>query len=95
MPHVLILHHKVTDYRKFKANFNEHTSMRRAGGEKFYQIFHKAGDADDLVMLFEWDKMENFEKFAQSQELRQAQEEAGLVDQPEIYILNEIEKGSL
>jgi len=64
MPHTLILHYKVKNYRKFKANFAEHLSMRKLCGEKSYQIFHKAGDIDDLVMLFEWDKMENLQKSA-------------------------------
>ena len=95
MPHVLIIHHKVRDYAKFKANFDDHKLMRKSGGEKSYQLYHKENDPDDLVLLFEWDNMENFQKFAQSKELQQAQAEAGLVDQPEIFVLEEIEKGVL
>lgn len=39
MSYVLVIKHKVQDYKKFKANFNDHGSVRKSAGEKSYQIF--------------------------------------------------------
>ena len=71
MPHVLI-RHKVEDYTKWKAVFDAHKAMRKAGGEKTYHIFHAASDPNNLVLLFEWNSLDNARRFLESQELRQA-----------------------
>lgn len=95
MIHVLVIHHKVEDYTKFKAHFDAQKTKGKEGGILSYQMFHKVEDLNDFVFLFEWDNIENFKKYAESPEFRQEQKDAGLIDQPEIYILNKIEKGAL
>ncbi|OGC09725.1 hypothetical protein A2V82_13370 [candidate division KSB1 bacterium RBG_16_48_16] len=95
MIHVLVIHHRVEDYARFKAHFDAQKVEGKKGGIISYQMFHKAEDPNDLVFLFDWDNIENFKKYAGSPEFQREQKDAGLIDQPEIYILNEIEKGSL
>jgi quinol monooxygenase YgiN len=95
MPQILVLHHKVEDYSKFKKNFDEHKPMRRAAGERSYRLFHTEGDPNNLVFLFDWDTVERFQEYAQSKALREAQKDAGLIDQPEILVLKQIETGTL
>ena len=94
MPHVLI-RHKVADYTKWKSVFDAHKGMRKAGGEKTHQIFHAADDPNNLVLLFEWDNLDNARRFLESQELRQAMKKAGVSDQPDVHFLKEGQRGSV
>jgi hypothetical protein len=47
------------------------------------------------VILLEWDEMDKARQFAQSEELREAMERAGVADQPDVYFLNEVEQTSV
>ena len=93
MPY-LFVRHKAEDYTKWKSTFDDFAPARKAAGEKSYQVCHVAGDPNDVVVLNEWDSIENLQKFLQSQELKEAMKRAGVSEQPEIYILELIEKGS-
>lgn len=52
-------------------------------------------DPNKFVLLNEWDDMEKMQEFMQSEELRELQADAGVVGQPEVFILGEAEKGSV
>ena len=94
MAHLLI-RHKVKDYPAWKKVFEGVIDTRRAGGEKSYQILHTANDNNNLVALFEWDSLENAKKYASSPELKEAMGKAGVVEQPEIYFLEEYTEGKV
>jgi hypothetical protein len=46
------------------------------------------------VIVFEWDSVENAKQFAGSDELREKMEEVGVIDRPDMYFLNEVDKTS-
>ncbi len=94
MPYVMV-RHKVESFTKWKPEFDAFKDKRRAGGEKTYHIYHNTDDANNLVLLFEWDNLENARQFMQSDELKQAMKKAKVIDQPDIYFLNEGERGSV
>ena len=94
MAHVLIKH-KVKDYPSWKKAFDGVIDIRRAGGEKSYQILHTDNDNNNLVALFEWDSLENAKKYTSSPELKEAMGKAGVVEQPEIYFLEEYSEGKV
>jgi heme-degrading monooxygenase HmoA len=50
-------------------------------------VFRNATDPNELVILFEWSDLEQARQFAQSEDLRQGMQRAGVVDQPDIYLL--------
>jgi len=95
MPYVLVVRHKVEDYAKWKTAFDEGIAMRKAGGEKSYQILHTNDDPNDLMLLFEWDNLDNARKFMQSEELRAVMQRAGVSKDVDISFLEEVEKGSV
>jgi len=43
------------------------------------------------VILIEWEDLENARMFAQSEDLRETMQRAGVTDQPDIYFLEEVE----
>lgn len=94
MPFVLITLHKVEDYAKWKTEFDSDIDMRKEAGEKSYQIFHTDDDPNNLAILFEWDSLDNARKFMESNELREKMQKGGVIGEPEIRFLEEVEKGS-
>ena len=90
----LLIRHKVADYKKWKAVFDDASALRQTGGEKGGQILHLEGDPNNLLMLFEWESLEKGHQYVQSEDLRKAMQEAGVVEQPEILFLNEMERVS-
>jgi heme-degrading monooxygenase HmoA len=95
MPYGINVQLKVEDYAKWKAEFDEFAAARKAGGEKSYQIYRLVDDPNTLVLLMEYDSLDNMRKWAQSEELREAMQRAGVTDPGDSYELEELEKGSV
>ena len=90
MPYLLV-RHKVEDYTKWKPAFDAHGTTRQASGSQGARLFRNAHDPNELVILFEWDDLEKAQQFAQSENLREAMQRAGVADQPDVYFLEEVE----
>ena len=90
-PH-LLGRQKVKDYAQWKKVFDEGASSRIAAGSDKGHIFVSADDPNEVFILLRWDDMDKMRQFAQSDELRQAMERAGVEGRPEIYFLDEVEK---
>lgn len=91
MPVLSIL--KVEDYARWKSDWDSSVDMRKASGQKSYQIFRTVDDPNTLVLFIEWDSLDNVRRFVQSEELREALQRSG-VSQIENYFLEELEKGT-
>ena len=91
----LFIRHKVKDYTAWKATFDSFIETRRAGGEKSYQIFHPDDELNNLLLLFEWDSLENARAFMANPQLKDAMGEAGVIEAPEAYFLEEYTRGTV
>ena len=91
----LFVRHKVKDYPQWKKVFDGFIETRKESGEKDYQILHPDNESENLFALFTWDNLENARKFANSSELKEAMSNAGVVEQPEIYFLEEYDSGKV
>lgn len=91
----LFIRHKVKDYTTWKPVFDGFIETRRASGEKSWQIWHPDNDPNNLLLLFEWDKLDNAHSFMANPELKAAMEEAGVVEAPEVYFLEEYDRGTV
>jgi len=91
----LFVQHKVKDYSAWKEVFDNFIDTRKASGEKSYQILHPDEDPNKLLAIFEWDNLNNARKFASGSELKNAMENAGVLERPEIYFLEEYAKGKV
>jgi quinol monooxygenase YgiN len=89
-----MIRHKVKNYAKWKPIFDSHSEKRKASGSRNYRILHSVDDVNNLVLLFEWDNLENARQFIQSEDLHKTMQEAGVLDQPDIYYLKEGEHKS-
>ncbi len=97
MPYT-ILHQKVKDFNKWKADFDATPDVRRAGGIKSVQIFQAVDDLNTVVVVIEWDALDSIGKFVQSAGLADRQQRAGVIERCATYdtstVLEEVEKVS-
>jgi len=96
MPHTLAIL-KVGDYAAWKSAFHDEQSIaaRKAAGEKSYMLLRTIDDPNKLVLLNEWQDLERLRRFMKSETLRKLQSDAGVVGRPEIFMFEDVEKGSL
>lgn len=71
MAYVLI-EHLVGDYETFKTVYLDDMERRRRSGSKGGKVLRVSGDMNDIIILLEWDDLENAHEWADSLELDQA-----------------------
>jgi hypothetical protein len=88
MVHILI-RHKVADYSRWKEVFDSHLTARRRAGELDCHLFHNVEDPHELVLLLDWQTIEEARKFMTSDDLRKRMQDAGVQGTPEIQYLED------
>ena len=88
MVHILV-RHKVADYSRWKEIFDSHLTTRKHAGETGCRLFHNVEDPREIVLLLDWESIEEARKFMNSSELRQRMQEAGVQGTPEIQYLED------
>jgi heme-degrading monooxygenase HmoA len=91
MTYLLVIH-KVEDYEKWKSAYDEYDAMRKTYGSKGAFVFHNSKDPNHIVIMIEWENMEKAKEFAESEDLKISMQKAGVIGQPAVYYLEEIER---
>ena len=88
----LLVRHKVEDFAKWKAVYDEAAteSLRNASGVKAHRVLRNADSPNEVIVLHEYDDLAKARQFAQSDELKQIMQRAGVSDHPDIYFLDEV-----
>jgi hypothetical protein len=68
-------------------HIDTHSSARQRAGLKEEHLLRNTDDPNEVVMLFEAKDIQKAKEFAGSADLREAMENAGVVDKPDIYFL--------
>jgi|SRR5215475_13442761 len=89
MIHVLV-RHNVSDYGKWKSVFDADQASRQKGGELTCRVFHNTDNFNDLTLLFEWENLEQAQRYMNSKELKGKMKESGVASRPEIAYLGEM-----
>ena len=89
MAHVLAKF-SVESYAKWRPIFNANESVRAQAGCQSAQVFRDGNNPFEILILFEWDELENARKFTSSAELKAAMEESGMKGAPEFNFLHEV-----
>lgn len=90
----IIVRHTVDDYDAWKPYFDDHESTRQEYGLRGYRLFADGEDPNDLTMVFDWDSMENAQAFLEESDLKEVMAEAGVVGEPEVSFVEELESTS-
>lgn len=93
MDHVLIIH-VVKDYAAWKKVFDEAAAMRRAAGERSYQVLRDERDPNRIVHFSQWQTLAQARAFFESPRLVEIRRQAG-VEAPEFNYLQSLELGVL
>lgn len=93
MAHVLIIH-AVRDYAAWKCVFDAAAAMRKAAGERRYQLLHADGDSHQVVHWSRWTSVADARAFFESPELVEIRRQAG-VEAPGFHYLHSLEEGVL
>lgn len=93
MNYVLVIH-KIEDYDKWRTIYDENMTNRSDNGSKGAHVFRNDDNPNEIVILLEWDNLNNARKFYESSDLREKMQKAGVMGKPEIHFLEGIGKTS-
>ena len=93
MQYVLIIH-EVEDYSAWKTIFDHAASIRKAAGERSYQVLKYENDANKIVHFSAWTSIANAKAFFESPKLVEIRKQAG-VKAPEFIYLDQLEANTL
>jgi len=82
---------KIADYDKWKPLFDQDAADRQAAGSTGGQLFRDDSDPNLVYILFEWD-LDKAREYGQSESLAKKMQEAGVVEPPDIFFMNEVGK---
>jgi hypothetical protein len=85
MSHYILIRHKVKDFAAWKTSYATHKPARDAAGLTEKHLLH--GDEGQVVMLFHASDLAKAKAFTQSPDLKQAMQNAGVVDHPDLFFL--------
>ena len=89
----VFIRHKVKNYAKWKKTFDAFAPTRKAGGELAYSIGNLPGKANHLCLHFQWKSAADAAKFLKSKELKAAMKDSGVTEKPDVFIIEEKDKG--
>jgi quinol monooxygenase YgiN len=73
--------------------FDNHSEIRQYHGEKSYQIFKSIDDPNHLYLVFMWENGKSVQKYFSSTVFKDAMRTAGVLEIPDIHIIEEIARG--
>lgn len=91
----VLVRHKVSDFAKWKAVYDEYKPKVKLQGGKSQKLLMNAEDPHEIVVITEFENINKGREWAKSAELRQAMEKAGVSDSPTLFFLEEKESVSL
>jgi quinol monooxygenase YgiN len=86
----MLVQHQVKDFADWKKVYDSVADLRASNGELSDKIYRDASDPNKLTIIFKWDSLANAQKYANSPELKEAMQNAGVEGPPNIYFLNEV-----
>jgi hypothetical protein len=84
---MIVVMHKVKDFTKWKASYDEHDSMRLANGIHSYVIGRGLNDSNMVLVVTKADDMDKAKAFAKDPSLKKAMEKGGVTGAPTISFI--------
>ena len=84
----LLVRHKVSDFSKWKSAYDAHSPARKEVGLKEEHLLRNMDNPNEVILLFEVNDLQKAKEFSASAGLREAMQNAGVVDKPDIYFLD-------
>ena len=89
MASFVLIRHKVRDFAEWKRGYDAQLPKLIEAGLTEKHILRNASDENEVVLLLGAADLSRAKAFAESAELRAARQKVGILDEPDIYFLNE------
>ena len=87
---MMVATHKVKDFAKWIASYNEHDSMRLANGIHSYVIGRGLNDSNMVLVAVKVEDMDKAKAFAKAPSLKKAMEKGGVIGAPTISFVTTV-----
>jgi hypothetical protein len=87
---MMIIRHKVSDYGKWRPEFDSHSATQKAAGLNNPRVLRSADDKNEIVIIFDTTDIKKAKEFAGSSNLKDVMTKAGVIDVPTMYFLESI-----
>lgn len=87
MTHILV-RHRVADFAKWKPVYDGHQAARQKAGLREKNLLRSLDNPNEVVLLLEAEDLKRAQVFAESSDLREAMQKAGVLGKPEILFLS-------
>ncbi len=84
---MLIVHHRIQDYAKWRPIFDGHVKAQRAAGLTHPRVLRSVDDPNAITIIFDEMDMDKAKAFAASQDLKDTMMKAGVVGAPQAHFL--------
>ena len=88
----LLVRHQVQDYDRWRPLFDQHAEVRKSYGIKSGWLMRSADNPNEIILYFEVEDVARARQFAQSDNLREVMQQAGVADQPDLYFFEQEER---
>ena len=84
----LFVRHNVSDYKAWRKAFDEFQPIGAQHGVKSAAVYQAADNPNDVTVTHDFDTPETARSFTQSDGLKKAMQQAGVVGAPTVWITN-------
>lgn len=85
----LLIRHQVREFTEWKRAYDAHRPKRDEAGLTEKYLLRGADNPNEVILLFEARDSNQARGFADSADLKEAMQKAGVVDQPDLYFLTQ------
>jgi hypothetical protein len=85
----VMIRHTVADFPSWKTVYDAHATKRAAAGLKEERLLHNVDKKNEVFLLFAASDLKKAKEFADSADLRQAMQVAGVTEAPDVYFLTD------
>ncbi len=88
-----LIYHKVHNFEKWKIAFDSFVEVKKAEGEFPFSVGTLQNEPNTAYVINTWESVEELEAFLKSNELAEAMKKSGVIEPPNIILLNEVDRG--
>ncbi|MHA2297978.1 MAG: antibiotic biosynthesis monooxygenase family protein [Candidatus Hodarchaeales archaeon] len=85
-----VVQFEVDDFDTYKEVFDANVEVRRSAGSKGARMFTNPENKNEITLLIEWETLENFQEYRESDAFKKAIKEGILIGSPRLIILEHV-----
>jgi quinol monooxygenase YgiN len=88
---MIIARLKVKDFRAWKSIYDEYNDTHKDIGVRMAAIRRDPDDANMVILMHQFDDIDEVYEFSESEEMRRLMEKSGIIGEPEIWFGEDVE----